>query len=420
MLLIAKAALLLLVLSLALPKPGVAIGGLHATATDFLFLIVVATAAVAIVKGETRLRWSNAFAILAGYFAALLVSVLVTGTLDEAAPKLASQLYLLALPVLVYALVDDVDDLKRLFHAWLAGTAICATIGAGTVLLFVAGVDRASIDYGLHYFGTLPPGNYPRIESTFVYPAMLCNYLTVSLTVLILSLHRRWISRLTGYSLLTVIMVTAAFTITPGLGGVALLLGVWLFLAYRTRAPWLSLISLVMGSLLAVAFVAVAVVAPALHPTAPFLIHLPGIDTPLAPSVRLMAWIEAGKAFLAHPVFGAGLGSDPIAVAFVPPSGDAQVLSDGHNVFLNIAMHSGLVGLAAILLLIGFVARQMRPWRLTDANAIRLGLGFAWLNAFVYQGLTGSYEDARHLWLLFGLLLCAVRLPPQAPVKRDA
>jgi hypothetical protein len=37
-------------------------------------------------------------------------------------------------------------------------------------------------------------------------------------------------------------------------------------------------------------------------------------------------------------------------------------------------------------------------------------LGLTWLNAFVYQGLTGSYEDARHLWLLLGLLIAAERL----------
>jgi len=171
---------------------------------------------------------------------------------------------------------------------------------------------------------------------------------------------------------------------------------------------------------LAVAFVAVAVLAPAVHPTAPFLIRLPGFDFPFAPSVRLMSWIEACKTSFEHPLFGTGVGSNPIAVPYVAPSGDFYVLTDAHNVFLNVAMHSGLVGLATILLLIGFVARQMRPWLFTDTNAIAFWLSFAWLNAFAYQGLTGSYEDARHVWLLLGLLIAAVRLQSQPLGERAA
>ena len=314
MLRFAKAALLLLVFSLPFTKHGVTIGGLHATATDFLYLVVVAALLAAVVKGEARLRWINGFAILIAYFAAMLASVLVAGMLAGATPKLASQLYLLSLPVIAYALIDDQDELRRLFRVWLAGTAVCAGIGAITVLLFAAGIDRALIDYALHGVGTLPPGSYPRLESTFTHPAMLCNYLTVSMAILLICLHLRWIGRTAGTSLLGAILVTAAFTITPGLGGIAALLGVWLFVTFRTRARPLAIAGLTLGTVLALGFVAVSVVTPVLHPTAPFLVHLPGIEAPLAPSVRLMAWIEAGKSFVEHPVFGTGIGSDPIAV----------------------------------------------------------------------------------------------------------
>ena len=360
-------------------------------------------------RGDARLRWSNGVGLLALYLAAMLVSLLATGTIAAAAPKLASQLYLLSLPILVDTLTDDLDDLKRLFLAWLAGTSVTALVGTAAVVMFFAGVDRSTIDFALHNFGTLPPGNYPRLESTFAYPAMLCNYLTVSLALLLLCLHLRWIGRRAGYALLGAILLTAAFTITPGLGGIGLILGAWIFAILKARARAVAVIGLASSVLLAVAFVAVAVIAPVFDPGAPFFIALPGIEAPFAPSVRAMAWSEAVAAFVAQPLFGSGLGSAAIAVPYVAPSGDAQVLTDAHNVFLNVAMYCGVVGLATILLLVGFVTRQMRPWGVRQSNLIPFALGFAWLNAFAYQGLTGSYEDARHLWLLFGLLLASLR-----------
>jgi carbon starvation protein CstA len=36
---------------------------------------------------------------------------------------------------------------------------------------------------------------------------------------------------------------------------------------------------------------------------------------------------------------------------------------------------------------------------------IHLALSCALIGAFLYQGLSGSFEDARHLWILFGLLV---------------
>lgn len=414
MLAFAKAALLLLVFSLPFNKHGVMVGGLQATATEVLFLLVAAAFAGAVLKGETRPRWCSSLVAVAAYGAAILCALLVTATLAASAARFASQLYLLSLPVLGLALIDDLGELRRLSRVWLAATAVTATIGTVTVLLYVAGVDRAAIDYALHGFGTLAPGAYPRLESTFTHPAMLCNYLTVSLAILMICLHLRWIGRAAGYSLFAAILVTAAFTITPGIGGIAALLGLWLFLKLRERAPAAAVAALALGSALAVAFVAVSVVTPILHPTAPFLIQLPGIETPLAPAVRLMAWIEAAGSIRDHLLFGVGIGADPIVVDYVAPSGDRHVLTDAHNVYLNVAMHHGLVGLAALIALIVVVARAMRPLRLTDANAIRLGLGVAWLNAFAYQGLTGSYEDARHLWLLLGLLFVTIRIERQA------
>jgi hypothetical protein len=65
-----------------------------------------------------------------------------------------------------------------------------------------------------------------------------------------------------------------------------------------------------------------------------------------------------------------------------------------------------------MLLLLRHVWRGTAPLRLLadDRNALRLALGIAFLGAFAYQGLGGSFEDARHLWLLLGLFLAACRI----------
>ncbi len=173
-------------------------------------------------------------------------------------------------------------------------------------------------------------------------------------------------------------------------------------------------------------FVLAAMVTPIIHPTAPFLINFPGVAQDFAPAVRLMNWMDAAHRFVEHPLIGTGIGTHAAWVYYVDPSGILHRQTDAHNVFLNFAVQCGLIGLSAMILLIVQVARMTGRLRLDGHNVIRLGLGLAWLNAFVYHGLTGSYEDARHLWVLLGLLLAATRFEAErlrgdsAPTDRPA
>lgn len=410
MLRFAKAAFLALVFSLPFMKPDIILGGLPATATDLLFLIAAAAFGLAVIQGRARLGWDALYAFLLAYFAAMLLSALFAQDPDRAWLKLATQAYLLGLPVLAASLVRTVDELRAVFYAWLAGTAVTAAIGTLTILLFALGADDGLAGFSLHEFGTLPPGNYPRLETTFRYPAMLCNYLSVSLMVLLVARHVEWVGDTTFKLLAAVIGVTALFTLTPGLGGIFLALGLWGFLLLRDKSPVSALTLFAAGAAAALAFTAAASVTPIVHPTAPFLIELPGIERELAPSVRMMTWIDAAHRWLQQPLLGAGIGVEAVSVGYVSPSGKLHHMTDAHNMFLSIAVQSGLLGVAAIIMLISAVVVRTWPLRLEPGHVLPLGLGLAWLNAFVYQGLTGSYEDARHLWLLLGLLIAAVRL----------
>ena len=88
-----------------------------------------------------------------------------------------------------------------------------------------------------------------------------------------------------------------------------------------------------------------------------------------------------------------------------------QFLTDAHNTFLSIAAHDGLFGLAAFCTLIIFVLRK--PSLQTSGNPESVIHTAAWIGlvqALLYQGIAGSWEHTRHIWVLIGLV-AALQLP---------
>lgn len=410
---LAWATFLLLIFSLPFAQHDIKLDGLPITSTDVLFLVAVGLAALGLLRAELKPRWDTFFLVLILYFLTMLPS-LDAGQLRSWL-KLSSQLYLLSLPVLAFILIEDENDVRDAARVWLGATAICCVVGTTTVILFWLGVDRGALGYGLHPYGTLPPGPYPRIDATFDFPAMLCNYLTVSLVLLLVARERDWVARPVFLVLLALILGTAIFSLTPGLGGIVIALAIWAYLLLRRSSARQARLILLGGVLTAVAFLVSAMVTPIITTTPPpFVFRLPwGIE--LAPAVRMLTWIEAAPRFVANPVFGAGITANAAEVYYADPSGIPHVLTDAHNVFLNIAIQFGIVGLIALTLLIAAVAKRARALRFAGTALIPLGLAIAWLDAFVYQGLTGSYEDARHLWVLLGLFLASYRISVTSP-----
>jgi O-antigen ligase len=408
-----RALLLLLIFSTAFMQPPLHVAGLITVPTDLIFLPLALAVGAALLLRQAPWPRGRLCLLLAAYFAAMALSTLVSGTLGpRSVAKLASQAYLLSLPLVVAALIRDETDLRHALRSWLGGTAVIGLAVVGTLLLFYLDRDNWLLGRALYTFGTLPPGDYPRVRLTFLNANMLCNYLTVSLCILFVAHRLGWISKAAAALLLAGLLLAAALTLSPGLGGIFLAAGLWLWLDWRERRRALGRVALAAGLGAAILFVPAMAVTPILHPTAPFLIHVPATDVVLAPAGRLMIWMDAARNFLADPLFGRGIGEDAVAVRYMSPSGQEQHLTDAHNTFLSLAVQCGIVGLAALLALFGFMARRTLPLRLPAAGmgVARLMLGLGLLNGFVYQGLGGSFEDARHLWILFGLFLAALRL----------
>jgi O-antigen ligase len=398
----AKLLLAMLIVSLAFMKPSVRLAGFDLVATDLLFPPLLLAAAAAFLTGRLRVRWNPSYWPIAVYLAALALSAAASPAPLHSALKLATVAYLALLAVAADQLVESNADLRFCLRAWCVASAAIGLVLLVALAAFLFDPLGAVAEATRFHFGTLPPGAYPRFALTFYNANMLCAYLTVSLGMLLVAAKRGWIGRRTTWLLLAALIPASLLTISPGLGGIAPLLGLWLWAARRETAPLFAL------------FVAAAAVTPILHPTAPFLIEVPGAT--LAPSGRLLAWIDATHRLAAHPLLGGGIGTAAVDVHYRDPSGYLQTLTDAHNNYLNIAAQAGLIGLAGLIAIVVLVVRRTFPLPLRPdaADAARVGLGLTFLAAFGYEGLTGSFEDARFLWVLLGLFLAACRIAAPA------
>jgi len=283
-------------------------------------------------------------------------------------------------------------------------------VGVLTLLLFPFLGASWPLSLTLHNFGTLPHGAYPRLELTFLYPAMLVNYLTASLMLLLIGERLGWFDRRWAIPLAVALVVVAFFALTPGFGGLLFVVGAWLWYLNRQRYPWAARLALAAGCFMPIAGTLLASVTPIMHPTATFLIHLPGLP-PLASSVRFLAWTEAVQNFLSSPILGHGIGVQTVNVDYEASGCSVGCVTDAHNTFLNVAVQLGVLGLFALFAFVWSVSRRMAPPPAPSPRGpLVFGLSAAWLSGFALQGLVGSFEDARHLWIVLGLIWAAESL----------
>lgn len=402
----------ILIFSLVFMQPYVYVAGFRATLTDVIFLFTFSLWILALLTKQAQFRWHSFYWLLLFYFAAMLVSAVFSVNPRTSFVKLTAEIYLLSLPILTFNLIENERDLKRSLQIWLAATGLLILLGGLTVFLFYFQRENPLLHYTLFSYGSLPPGNYPRVHLTFLNANMLCNYLSVSLMFLLIFQKLGWINRKIFYTFLGGILFCAAFTVSPGLGGIALSFGVWCWICFRQSKPFSARTILAGGIYSAAAFLIATMIAPSLHKTAPFTIDVPLIEKTVAPSARIMTWTASWQTFIEYPLAGRGVGQDACDVRYFDLTERMQTLTDAHNVFLNVAAQMGIFGLLAIISIIFYLTRKTFPLIFdgTSRSVFRIGFGLAFVSAFFYQGIAGSYEDARHLWILIGFFLVSEAL----------
>lgn len=398
---------LVLVFSLAFMQPYILFGKLKLPYTDIIFLLSLPVWIISIFIKKTSFRWHPFYWLLVLYFGAMLTSTIFSNNPGASFIKLSGEIYLLSLPVLTFNLIRNFSEIKYLIFAWLAGTIFAIFFGVLAVFLFYLAPENTLLRDLLFYHGTLPAGNYPRIKSTFLNGNMFCNYLTASLMLTLVAGKLKWLGEPIFYLLFAGILITSLFTISPGLGGIGLCLGFWFWFVFKQKDKFIfARLSFYAGILISIIFLFLTAIAFQNHPTAPFAINLPVFDAALFPSARLMAWIESFQTFLANPFAGVGLGENVCSVNYADPTGNFQILNDAHNTFLNIAGQSGLFGLTAIIGITIYLTKKVFAFpNFGELKTLKFGFGLIFISCFVYQGLSGSFEDARHIWIIVGVIL---------------
>lgn len=398
---------LLLVVSLPLVRPfAIDIRGLQVPATDFIFIAVFVLWLIALLRGETRFETSKLYFFLGIYAVALTVSTIFSTEPQRSILKLPGEFYLLSLAILTFNLVRDEKFFRRTTYAWLLGTMLTVLASLTGFVLFYLGLKTQSANYFLSHIGSLPEGNYPRIQALFANPNMLANYLNVSLMFAVVAGKNGWLGKISARVVQTGIWFAGVWSLSPGLGGMLLSIGIWCWADLRQKKRFaLSKLCLASALFFAVVIFASTLVSPDTGNTQRDL-SMPFTERKLEPSVRVLVWENAWQRFVEHPLVGRGTGTNAAQFQYQTISGTNQLLLDAHNMWLNVLGQTGLFGIAAFSALVFYLILRCR-FRfpiLDNRNFIHLALSSAFVGAFLYQGLSGSFEDARHLWILFGML----------------
>jgi putative inorganic carbon (hco3(-)) transporter len=373
---------------------------------DLMFLAAAAAWAAAYIAGRKTLVRSRFYVFLAAYAISVTLSTIFSADSARSSVKLVGKFYLIGIAALTLNSITSINNLKRTIQAWVFGAGVALTLSLAGIALFYAGLTDPSRNLILHpNFGSLPPGNYPRIEGFFFYPAMLCNFLGVTWMFSVLLVSLNWLKVRTFWLLSPVLLIVNAFTLTPGLGGI------FLSTAYFFRSKVFDKKRHVFGRVVTAAgvFLAAAVFIAAsitLFSYDPNGTRVPLFDEAISPSPRAAAWSTALEAFRQNPILGHGIGLPVARTEYTDPQGGRRLLTDAHNTYISLLGETGLVGFLAFMGLIGFLTLSLISWKpVADSQkTIRLCFLLALCDAFFYQSLTGSYEDARHLWVFFGII----------------
>ena len=402
---------LLLIVSLPLLQPPVfRAGGLEIRIPEILFSFSALALLIAILRREAAFRFHKIYFVLALYFTTLLASAFFSEDPKQSFYKMVGVAYLIGLTVLTINIVTDYQILKKTFKAWTIGTIIVICVGLMTFALFYLDKSYFLLHYTLSIYGAVPVGNYPRVQSTLISAALLGNYLTVSLVISLILIYLRYqtsFSKSAGFYIYSGIIIFVAVSgISTVIGGLFLAGGFWIFYLSREKNILISRLSVTGGLLCAVFFFLINIFALVPHPTANYKIIVPGTEFSVYPSSRLMVWTESTRTFLSNFFFGRGIGLPSCRVLYLNTDGFYSLLTDAHNIYLSLASQAGIFGLIGLLFICYFGSRNfIRGLQgKNNISALKFGLSLAFFCAFVYEGIFASFEDARHIWILLGLI----------------
>ena len=396
---------LIAIFSIGFMKPLIFVSNQRLSPVDLLFPLTALLVLASMIVGQISVKFDRSYLYFGAYFGAMLISSIFSLDPTLSFKKLLGEAYLIGLAVLVIVQTTTDSRFRQVSLAWLAGAGVTVFVAFISVILYYFAPGNRLLQYTLYSYGSVPVINFPRISSTMVSASMFCNYLTVGIAIAFVANTKGWIGKWV-FRVAVILMILAAIsTISIGIGGVFLVLGICIYTTSSIPRARFRRYSMFAAVIIAVVFYLSSFVALKPHSTSPYSFDLPIIGN-VQPSPRTLVWTAVLQTIAADLIVGKGLDQPVCAVRFENTDGSYSMLTDAHNIYLSVAGQNGFVGLAALLALIAFL------WRIgyrSDDVAVRL-LWAAFVSAFIYQGFIGAYEDARHLWVLMGLLVAVSKL----------
>lgn len=374
-------------------------------AADIVFVPAASIYIALLLAGKRKLRllWSSRYAIL--YLATLILSACASEDKRQSFLKLPADAYVIIGAIMATSYISSLEALRKTILAWIAGTAVTIiATAAGLFAFYALGLRGLEQNIFLFHSGTLPPGPYPRICALFLDANMFCSYAVASAMIVVAAHEAGWITRGTSRALFWGIALASIPSLSLGLGGLFLAIGLWHWRARRSnaaRSAFVGRFAARAGIFAAVGFLLVATISPTPLRTSSVWETLRHPQ----PSSRVLTWIGAWRTFLAHPLLGRGLDLPAANVRYLAASGDLQELQAAHNTWLGIMAQAGLPGVIAFAAIVLSVTTF--GWRSPSSNPMLAALDLAFLGGVLYPFLTVSFENTRHVWLMIGLVAAA-------------
>lgn len=344
--------------------------------------------------------------------ACFLVAALLAVPIAPDEQEATSKFMLLAGGVVIYLLIGMFLTTWRSLMPVLTALLIIGLVISGHALFQYLADDLSEVGF-VSASGTI---EY-RISSFFPHPNQLAGFvaLFVPLGAGLYRVFESSFAKAASVALviLSVLAVTATFS-RGGLIGLAALA----FLYVRNRRAW---------PIIAVAFVLIAALAPSVwkdRVANAGKLNQPEIAT------RVDLWGAAGQIFAEHPVLGVGLNNFKVGYVALErpgrsflPGTSFGVPETAHNLYLNTLAEQGLVGAAALLVLILSAGRMILllrehpdPRARAMSNAL-VGVGVVLIVHNLFDLTFLDSKTSTIVWVLFGIGAALHRVGGQGELK---
>jgi len=361
-------------------------------------LVFVALGLTLVVERAALRAWPSGVtrAFLVGcalYVLSFAIAAWASSDPTRAFKKGTSALYVAAIGVVFALVCEDPARRRAVLRAWRVGAAL--VVGYAVVSLSAVSIGGAFFAENdplvrgwSDYLGSLPIDGYRRPTATFLNFNMLSTYLGATACVHFALDDEE---RTRGSTLLFVgVLALALATLSPTLSGTEIALA---WLATRDMSRERARAVRAFAVVVAIAIVASTLVSPRTIADGGGLAIGP---RPLCWRAAFDAWTTSLRTF----VVGNGPGITVFEVQALAGQGFTARLTDAHHVLLSILVQAGLVGALAFASVVAPLARGARRATLTrESTALVVGAFTLW----GVDGLTGSFEDTRHFWVILGL-----------------